>query len=1008
MTDDTAFRLLVASVVDYAIYMLDPQGRVTSWNAGATRIKGYAAEEILGQPFSRFFLEEDARAGKPAKLLQVAEREGRHEEEGWRVRKDGTRFWASAVITALRDVDGKLVGFAKVTRDLTERRRAEQQRLEDGEQAKRGLQGMSDLAIALAAARTTDQVVAVVLDRGMALSGADTCFLFVLDEDRKGLDLVGHRGVAPEIVERALHMTEATAPQSFATMRGGKSIWAETAEEYARLFPGFAHMQATGKRAQALWCSPLIVEGEPIGLFGMGFYRERHFSPQDRSVTDTLAKQCAQAVLRARRLEVEQRTQAWITTTLRSIGDAVIATDPSGHVTFMNPVAERLTGWVEKDARGRLLDEVFAILSEQTRETVESPVTKVLREGTIVGLANHTILRTKQGREVPIDDSAAPIRDASGHLFGVVLVFRDASGEKRDFVRREFLTRAGAALASSLDYRATLSTVAQLAVPQLADWCTVDIMEPGASVAQQLALAHSDPDKVRWAHDLASKYPPDPSAATGAPNVIRTGKSELYAEIPAELLDATAVDDEHRRIIRELQLESAMVVPLLGRTRTLGAITFIYAHSGRRYGPGDLEFAEDFASRAAMAIENAWAMREAEQGRVLERELRWEADVANRAKDEFLATVSHELRTPLNAILGWTVTLRGRKPPEDVDRGLAIIERNARRQARLIEDVLDISRIISGKMALAVGPTKLVEVVDGALEAVAQAAEAKGVRLQAHVDRALVITADPDRLQQVIWNLLANAVKFSTKGGVVSISVDRDGSDVRIVVTDRGEGIPSEVLPHVFEPFRQADASTTRRHGGLGLGLAIVKQLVTAHGGTARAASEGPGKGALFEVRIPALAAVAAIHEPPAESAPSDTPQFVGARPRLDGVTVLVVDDEEDAREIIAQVLRDAGASVTTAASAAGALESLEAKPPDVIVSDIGMPEVDGYAFMRKVRALAAARGGRTPALALTAYARKEDAREAFAAGFQLHAAKPVEPAQLLTLVGNLAGRTLG
>jgi PAS domain S-box-containing protein len=686
----------------------------------------------------------------------------------------------------------------------------------------------------------------------------------------------------------------------------------------------------------------------------------------------------------------------------------------------MNAVAERLTGWSEGEAIARSLDEVFCILSEQTRAIVESPVTKVLREGHVVGLANHTVLRPKRGPEVPIDDSAAPIRDADGNIFGVVLVFRDATSEKRALVRREFLERAGAALASSLDYRATLASVALLAVPQLADWCTVDIVEPGSAVPQQLALAHVDPDKVRWARMLAEKYPADPDAKTGAPNVIRTGKSELYPEIAGAMLEAAARDEEHRRIIRALRLESAMVVPLRGHDRNLGAMTFIYADSARRYNEDDVAFAEEFARRAALAIENARAMKEAEEARAQERRLRLEAeaaraeerrlraeaDMANRAKDEFLATVSHELRTPLNAILGWTVSLRGRTHTPETDRALVIIERNARRQIRLIEDILDVSRIISGKMTLTPGPTNLAEVVDGAVEAVFAAAQAKSVAIDVDTDRALTITADTDRLYQIVWNLLANAVKFSPKGGEVLVRAHREGSDVGILVKDAGEGIAPEVLPHVFEPFRQADASTTRKHGGLGLGLAITKQLVTAHGGTVEARSEGPGRGAEFLVRIPALQAVA---EPPREGSTAGRQPVAGSAvsPRLDGLSVLVVDDEEDARLIIEHVLREQGAEVLSAQSAEEALEIFAAVRPDVIVCDIGMPVTDGYSLLRRVRALPANKGGRTPALALTAYARREDAQRAFAAGFQMHVPKPVEPRELATLVGNLGGRTL-
>ena len=1009
LLEDAAFRLLADSAVDYAIYVLDTRGHVVTWSSGAERVKGYRAEEIIGQPLARFYTEEDRRAGRPELHLEMAARDGRAEDEGWRVRKDGTRFWASTIVTAMRDEHGALLGFGKVTRDLTDRKRAEEERLALGRRATRALQTLSELSIALANARTTSEVAAVVVDRGLALAAGDTCFLYLLDESGQVLELIGHRGVAPEVVEASRKLTEQTSPGSFAAMRAGESVWAQTAEEYARHFPRTASIRATGRRAQAFWCSPLVVEGRPIGIFGVGFYDEHRFPAEERSVADTLTKQCAQALARAQRLTREERLRSWISTTLRSIGDGVIATDPDGRVSFLNAVAEQLTGWPEAEARGRPLEEVFAIFSELTRATVESPVAKVLREGKVVGLANHTLLRSRQGKETPIDDSAAPIRDADGELFGVVLVFRDATAEKRESVRREFLARAGAALASSLDYKRTLATVAQLAVPQLADWCAVDLLEPGAGAAEQVAVAHVDPAKVEWARKLGERYPPDPHATSGAPNVIRTGEAELYPELPWSVLEAGARDDEHREIIRQLELESAMVVPLRGRERTIGAITFVHAGSGRRYGEDDLAFAAEFARRAAMAIENAWALRQSEEARAEERRLRREADIANRTKDEFLATVSHELRTPLNAIVGWTLTLRERRPPAEIDRGLAIIERNARRQARLIEDVLDMSRIISGKMSLTPGPTKIADVIDGAIEAVSSAAEAKRITLDVDADPTLTITADSDRLQQVVWNLLANAVKFSPKGGTVSVRALREGSEVSITVVDRGEGIAPEVQPYVFEPFRQADATTTRRHGGLGLGLAIVKQLVNAHGGTVTATSAGVGQGAELVVRLPARGVVAAVEEEASPPLPAASAVIVPrvAPPRLDGLQVLVVDDEEDARVIVEQVLRDKGASVTAAASATQALELFAASPPDVIVCDIGMPDMDGYALLRKVRALPPARGGRTPALALTAYARKEDAQRAFAAGFQMHASKPIEPAQLATLVANLGGRTL-
>ena len=709
------------------------------------------------------------------------------------------------------------------------------------------------------------------------------------------------------------------------------------------------------------------------------------------------------------RLVAALASDRWLTTTLRSIGDAVIATDAEGRVAFLNPVAEALTGWTGADAQGRALDEVFCIFSEQTRLAVESPVTKVLREGTIVGLANHTVLRSKRALEVPIDDSGAPIRNEAGEILGVVLVFRDVTQEKRNRVRSDFLAKAGEVLVSSIDLDSTLATVARLAVPTLADWCAVDLIDPQAQAdtrPRQVAVAHVDETKVRLARELNERYPPDPAAPTGVHQVIRSGKSELYVEIPQALLESGARDAEHLRIIRELRLESAMVVPLRARGRSFGAVTFVYADSGRRYNEDDLVFAEDFARRAAMAIDNALILKETAAARVQERHLRSEAEMASRAKDEFLATVSHELRTPLNAILGWTVTLRRRKVPEDVDRALAIVERNARLQTKLIEDVLDISRIISGKLALNLGPTNVVEAVSAAVETVTPAAEAKDITATVEVpDPSLIITADADRLQQIVWNLLANAVKFTPKHGRVAVRAFRDGSDVCISITDTGEGIRRDVLPLVFEAFQQADASTTRRHGGLGLGLAIVKRLVSAHGGTVLAESEGEGKGATFTVRLPARV-------PAISRAARSNPGLDGFRdglreaPRLDGLKLLVVDDEEDALTLVREALSEQGAEVHVAASAHEALEKFTRLRPDVVVSDIGMPEADGFFLIRKIRALPVDQGGRTPAVALTAYARADDANRAFAAGYQMHVAKPVEPTQLATVVANLGGRS--
>ena len=389
-----------------------------------------------------------------------------------------------------------------------------------------------------------------------------------------------------------------------------------------------------------------------------------------------------------------------------------------------------------------------------------------------------------------------------------------------------------------------------------------------------------------------------------------------------------------------------------------------------------------------------------------ERTARTQAEHAGRMKDEFLATLSHELRTPLNAILGWSQILStGTRDEEDLSEGLRTIERNARVQTQIIEDLLDMSRIISGKVRLDVQRIDLASVVSAAVDTVKPAADAKGVRLQAVLDpMAGLVSGDPNRLQQVFWNLLNNAVKFTPRDGRVHVVLQRVSSHCEVSVTDTGEGIRPDFLPMVFDRFRQADASSTRRHGGLGLGLAIVKQLVELHGGSAAASSPGLGKGSTFTVLLPVLAVHAHAEPSPDRRHPTGAPALVPASAweMIEGATILAVDDEPDARGLIKRLLEDRKASVLLAASAAEAFELLQSHRPDVLVSDIGMPAEDGLSLIRRIRSLAPARGGQTPAIALTAYARSEDRVNAVRAGFQHHVAKPVEPSELIAIVASL------
>jgi signal transduction histidine kinase/ActR/RegA family two-component response regulator len=384
------------------------------------------------------------------------------------------------------------------------------------------------------------------------------------------------------------------------------------------------------------------------------------------------------------------------------------------------------------------------------------------------------------------------------------------------------------------------------------------------------------------------------------------------------------------------------------------------------------------------------------------------AEDASRLKDEFLATVSHELRTPLTAVLGWSHLLRaGRLDHASATHALEIIERNARSQQQLIEDLLDVSRIITGKLRLDVRPVDPASFIEAAIEAVRPASQAKDIRLQKVLDTGLSsVSGDPARLQQVVWNLLSNAIKFTPQGGSVTVHLGRVDSHIEISVSDTGDGIRAEFLPYVFDRFRQADGTTTRQHGGLGLGLAIVRQLVEMHGGTVEARSAGEARGATFVVKLPLMPIYQhqAVERRVSHRA-SEHQHTVEYPDKLDGLRVLVVDDEVDTLELIRVSLGQCGVHVTAAHSSAEALCLLEGATPDLIISDIGMPGEDGFEFIRKVRELPPERGGRTPAVALTAYARAEDRLRVLRSGFQMHVAKPVELAELLAIVSRVAGR---
>jgi PAS domain S-box-containing protein len=475
-----------------------------------------------------------------------------------------------------------------------------------------------------------------------------------------------------------------------------------------------------------------------------------------------------------------------------------------------------------------------------------------------------------------------------------------------------------------------------------------------------------------------------PSSIIFTPEDIDLGEDKRELE---EAVTANRAEDERWHVRKDGSWfwASGIVIPLRDETGRLR---------------GFAKILRDFTERKRAEDERI-ALLEREQ------EARLQAEAANRMKDEFLATLSHELRSPLNAMLGWTRLLNSRKFDEvTTARAMETIERSARAQAQLIEDLLDVSRIIQGKLRLNIRPIALVSAIQAAIDIVRPAAEAKEIELYSDLDPVVgLVAGDSDRLQQVVWNLLSNAIKFTQKEGRVEVRLERVNSYIEIAVKDTGQGINPNFVPYVFDRFRQADSSITRSSTGLGLGLAIVRHLVELHGGTVRAESQGEGQGATFTVKLPVIPmrneviALKSVDIAVEEEAPLDN------SPSLQGMRVIVVDDEADSREYIIALLEQCGAEVVAATSASEALDAVSHVKADVLVSDIGMPEEDGYSLIRKVRALKAEQGGQIPAVALTAYARAEDRTRAIAEGFQIHIPKPVEPAELATVVASLARR---
>lgn len=809
------YRLLVEGSADYAMFLLDAHGDVTSWNAGAEKLLGYREDEVIGQHLSRFFTPEDVAAGRPEEEIALAASAGRSNSEGWRVRRDGSRFYAHGFVRAVRD--GKnLRAYAKIMHDVTLRHRAEQR-----------LTMQYTVSRVLAEANGMGEAIPRLVEAICGTLGWDFGTLWELDERSQLLRCVelwhAPGAMYPQLTAlcRSLTFARGVGLPGRVWERQGP-IWVTDITSDDK-FPRASAASAEG--LQAAFAIPLRLGDEILGVFEFFSHAMQGPDTEVLALMTAVANQLGQFIERQRAeaalRESAARTRAIVDTAV----DAIITIDEQGIIESANPAVERLFG----RSRDELIGEHVKVLMPppQPHDGDESLASYLLAgQGTAPGIGREVMGARKDGSTFPLELSVSEVRLNDRRIF--------------------------------------------------------------------------------------------------------TG------------------------------------------------------------------IARDISERKQAEEQRAAALQR-------ERQARQDAEEASRTKDEFLAVISHELRTPLTPILTWSRLLRaGKLDAAATERALDAVERAARSQAQLIEDLLDVSRITSGKLRLEVRPIELVPVVEAAVESVRPAADAKGIRLQLVLDRnAGIVSGDPERLQQVVWNLLSNAIKFTPRAGRVEVRLRRFSGHVEIVVSDTGQGINPQFLPHVFERFRQADSSTTRTYGGLGLGLAIVRHLVELHGGVVRADSPGENQGATFVVELP-LATLPATVERARPVAVEAAPPM-DATPRLQELKILVVDDEPDTLEMLRTVLEQAGAEVRTAASTREALAALGTWQPDVLIADIGMPGEDGYSLIRQVRALSPERGGYIPAVALTAYARVEDRLKVLSSGFQMHVPKPVEPAELVAITATLS-----
>jgi len=909
-----------------AIITIDHEGKVVEFNSAAESTFGYSRSDVIGREMCELIIPSSLREAHRSGMNRYLTT-GEGAVLGKRIeikatRADGTEFPVELAIARI-STDGPPLFTAHV-RDITSRVRVEDE-LRESEGRFRGLMEQAPFSIqvfdpsgkTLRVNRAWEELWGINLDMIPEYNILEDAQL-----DAKGILADIRRAFAGEAVSLPAIQYDPNLTTPELTHHGDPSRWVSTV-----VYP---LKDATGRVREVV----LVHE-------------------------DVTERRRAEEAIR----ESEKR--------FRSLADAmpqmVWVTRPDRSVEYINRRWQDYTGQSVSECLGPS-DWAAAIHPEDLGQVMEasrrSHATGLPFEAEYRLKDRNNVYRWHLGRSVPIFDEAGRLV----RRFGAAIDIEDRKRVERD---AHFLAQASATLAAIVDEASTLQKVAELAVPFFADWCSVDLVSEGGKI-RRLAVAHVEPEKVELAHDLGRRYPPDPHSPNGVPAVIRTGESRFIAEISDDMIVAGARDQNHLEILRDLGLKSYLCVPLKGRGTTLGAISFVAAESGRKYGENDLRLAEDLASRAAIAIENA--------------RLYGELKETDRRKDEFLATLAHELRNPLAPIRNALHIMRRPDTDSEMEIERAMAERQVVHLARLIDDLMDVARISQGKIDLHREIVDLSTIVNQAVETARPQIDERRHRLTVSLPgESIRLDGDPTRLEQVLWNLLNNSAKYTEPGGEITLKVELDGGEVLLRVRDTGVGIKTQMLPKVFGMFVQVDDHKGHSQGGLGIGLSLVRTLVEMHGGSIVAHSKGPGLGSEFVIRLPILP------RNKAESRVEVRAPLDRASDRPLARRILVVDDNVDAARSLARLLtRVYGQEVRVAHDGPTALDLAGEFSPEVILLDIGLPGMDGYEVARRLRNQQAFR--RVLLVALTGWGQEDDLARSREAGFNHHLVKPANP----------------